>query len=143
MNNAIEENNIDTQAEAIQNQDPLDLILLKLEQLWGEDLDKNLLLSQRGLEWLGFDEQTLAEDYSEIIFLNKMVDLGKLLSEDEMVAGNAADFNMSAGEAKKLRSKMTAQKDILDALHNKGDMRHKEVLNYINRLNEIISKEQQ
>ncbi|MDR0484453.1 MAG: hypothetical protein LBH40_04180 [Alphaproteobacteria bacterium] len=133
--------NTNTQNEEnLNNQDnDLDLILQKLENLWGEDLDKNLLLSKRGLAWIGLDEETQTGDFNEIVFLNKMVDLGKLLSEDEIVSSNWNDFSLSPSEAKKLRLKMTSQKDILEALNNKGNIRHKDVLSQINRLNEIIA----
>ncbi|MCL2567577.1 MAG: hypothetical protein FWE18_05765 [Alphaproteobacteria bacterium] len=147
INNAAEQNNEGTQPTADNPQAAnidagIDLLLAKLEQLWGEDLDKNLLLSKRGLAWLGFDEETIKEDFSEIVFLNKMVDLGKLLSEDAVAAsGENNSFNMTPAEAKKIRSQIISQKDILEALNNKGNMRHNEVLSYVNRLNEIIAKE--
>ena len=120
----------------------LELLSEKLKILWGEDLDQKLLLSKRGLAWLGIDQNiTSIEDINPIAFLNKMVDLGKLLSEDEIVSSNSESFDLSPSEAKKIRSKLTGQKEVMEALNNKGNIRHKEALSYINKLNEIIARD--
>ncbi len=136
------ENELDTGEEKNYLEDYLDILVEKLKLLWGEELDQKLLLSKRGLTWLGINENVKSiQDIDEITFLNKMVDLGKLLSEDEMFSSNRESFEMSPSEARKIRLKLTSQKDVMEALNNKGNIRHKEVLAYINSLNEIIARD--
>ena len=131
-----------TTEEKINLDEYLELLSEKLKLVWGDDLDQKLLLSKRGLAWLGIDENiTSIEDINPINFLNKMVDLGKLLSEDEIVSSSAESFDLSPSEAKKMRSKLIGQKEVMEALHNKGNIRHKEALSYINKLNEIIARD--
>lgn len=74
-----------TTEEKINLDEYLELLSEKLKLVWGDDLDQKLLLSKRGLAWLGIDENINSiEEINPINFLNKMVDLGKLLSEDEI-----------------------------------------------------------
>lgn len=120
----------------------LEVLSEKLKLLWGDELDQKLLLSKRGLSWIGIDENiTSIEDINPINFLNKMVDLGKLLSEDEIVSSNSSSFDISPAEARAMRLKLTNKKEIMEALNNKGNIHHKEALSYINKLNEIIARD--
>lgn len=120
----------------------LELLAEKIRLLWEDDFDEKLLLSKRGLSWLGINENIKSiHDIDEITFLNKMVDLGKLLSEDNMISSSQESLDLSPNEAKKLRLQLASQKDLMEALNNKGHIRHKEVIAYINDLNKIIARD--
>ena len=118
----------------------IDGIKEKISQAWGENLDANKVFLQRALQWM--DIQSL-EDLDKIDlfkFLNKMVDLGKLLSEDNRLFIKEISLDLSKEEAISLRKKLMNDADFYKMISDKNHINHKQAQKKLHKLNEIISQ---
>jgi len=106
---------------------------------WGDKLKSNKLYAQRALKWLNIQS---IKDLSKIdLFklINKMVDLGKMLAEDNNLILNLEDGLTSKEEAKQLRKKLMIDKDFFNVITNKNHANYKDAKNKLDNLNRIIS----
>ncbi len=118
----------------------IEVLTEKIKQIWGVDLDRNKLLAKRALSWLGMREgMTSLEEVDEITFINRLVDLGILLSEDKSLSTSSDEFGANIEEAKKIRTNLSSNKDFIDALYRKSHIGHKEAVHKLNTLNRIIA----
>lgn len=101
--------------------------------LWQQDLPEKILLARRGMEWLG---QDFNED--EVSFLNKMVSLGELISEDKKLKHSFGKKNYSREEAKKMRDQLSFDKEFISSIYNKNHAKHSSNLAKLHHLNSII-----
>ena len=112
----------------------------KLEQSWGDNYQSNIIFAKRGLSWLNINNLDDVSQVDEFTFINNMVNLGKLLSEDRSIKINDVNsFKMSKNEAVKLRDNFVKNPKNLEALYNKMHPDHKTVMNKLNVFHETIS----
>jgi len=102
--------------------------------LWQQDLPEKILLARRGIDWLGEDS---AQD--EVAFLNKMVSLGELISEDKKLKHSSSKANYSKEEAKKMRNQLSGDKEFISSIYNKNHAKHEANLAKLHHLNSIIA----
>ena len=102
----------------------------KLEQSWGDNYESNLIFAKRGLSWLNINDLDDVSQVDEFAFLNHMVNLGKMLSEDKSVKlTDVNSFQMSKNEAIKQRDNFVKNPKNLEALYNKSHPEHKKIMN--------------
>ncbi|UQY80333.1 putative phage protein [Candidatus Hepatincola sp. Av] len=102
--------------------------------LWQQDLPEKILLARRGIDWLGEDS---AQD--EVTFLNKMVSLGELISEDKKLKHSSSKANYSKEEAKRMRNQLSGDKEFISSIYNKNHAKHESNLAKLHHLNSIIA----
>lgn len=101
---------------------------------WQQDLPEKILLARRGIDWLKQDSKQ-----GEIGFLNKMVSLGELISEDKKLKHSSVKTRYSKEEAKKMRDELSHNKEFLSAIYNKNHAKHTSSLARLHQLNSIIA----
>lgn len=109
----------------------------KLAQHWQGDLQKNTILAKRALQWLGLPP---IKQINVLDFLDKMVAIGKLCSEDSNLKNSLGSGSMSKEDALATRQKLCSNSEFLQAIYNKTHLKHKESLKKLQQLNSIIAK---
>ncbi len=118
-----------------------EILANKLEQSWGDSYESNLIFAKRGLSWLNINDLDDVSQVDEFAFINHMVNLGKMLSEDRSVKlTDVNNFQMSKKEAIKQRDNFVKNPKNLEALYNKSHPEHKKIMNKLNMFHETISK---
>lgn len=114
-------------------------IMDRMQQYWGEDFKKNITFASRGMKWLELKDLNSKEPTESIGFMNKMVDLGKFLSEDTNIGEGKEVFSPSKTEAIKMRNELTNNKNFNEVMSNKSHTSRKEMLDKLNYFNSIIA----
>jgi hypothetical protein len=106
---------------------------------WGDKLKSNKLYAQRALKWLNIQSIKDLAKIDLFKLINKMVDLGKMLAEDNNLILNLEDGLTSKEEARQLRKKLMIDKDFFNVITNKNHANYKDAKNKLDNLNRIIS----
>lgn len=111
----------------------------KIVNYWGDKLKPNRLYAQRALKWLNIQSITDLSKIDLFKLINKMVDLGKMLAEDNNLILNLEDGLTSKNEAIQLRKKLMIDKDFFNVITNKNHINYKTAKNKLDNLNRIIA----
>lgn len=111
----------------------------KIVNYWGDKLKPNRLYAQRALKWLNIQSITDLSKIDLFKLINKMVDLGKMLAEDNNLILNLEDGLTSKNEAIQLRKKLMIDKDFFNIITNKNHINYKTAKNKLDNLNRIIA----
>ena len=118
----------------------IDGIKQKISQTWGENLDVNKVFLQRALQWMDIKSLEDLDKIDMFKFLNKMVDLGKLLSEDNNLFVKDVLKDLSKEEAVSLRKQLMNDREFYKMISDKNHSNHKQAQQKLHKLNEIISQ---
>lgn len=120
------------------NQDLAD-VKDKIINTWGSNVVANKTFAQRALKWIGLESLEDVNGLDLFKFINKMVDLGKLLSEDNYKILNKENYLLSKEEAINLRDKLMKDGDFFNILSDKSHIKNKQAKDKFNYLNKIIA----
>lgn len=113
-----------------------EILQYKIKNIWAEETETNMIFVKKAICWL----KDGCKNNDTFDLLNKLVCLGKILSEDN--TSNTANINSledSKAEAIKQRLELTNSKENREILSNKAHMGHKALLAKLNKLNAIIA----
>jgi hypothetical protein len=113
---------------------------LLLKNTWQKHYDQNSLYAKRGLDWLGLQGVSLnldGENYLE--FMQKMLELGILISEEAPLKGEEEDFVGDKNQATRLRKDLTTKADFMEVMENKNHPKRVEYLKLLNSYNQVIA----
>lgn len=131
-----------TTQQADDNNIDLDVLQKKLQNLWEQDYEANSLLVKRALDWLQFSNSNNQEENAncEVDVVLKLLQLGKLVSEDVNLQGNnSANSTLTKQQAINERNKLINNKEFMQAINNNASLNHKHALEQLNKLNSIIA----
>lgn len=118
-------------------EDQVNTIIDHVITKWDDEVVSKVNYAYKGLKWLG-----LLDDFDHLTFLNNMVKLGQLLSEDKSlkeIRENNKMFNMSLESAVQKRNQLTSDPKWLSAINDKMSLNHKSALDQLQQLNKIIA----
>lgn len=109
----------------------------KIKNIWGEEAKGNIVLLKRAIAWLQQGCENLEDSF---VLLNKLVTLGKILSEEIMTLNSTDSGEIkNKEEAVKQRLELTNNKDNIKILNNKAHLQHRSLLERLEKLNAIIA----
>ncbi|MFL1781248.1 hypothetical protein ABSA28_00968 [Candidatus Hepatincolaceae symbiont of Richtersius coronifer] len=117
-----------------------EMLKQKLQNIWQDSTKSKVLLAKRAFNWLNITNEDDLNDLDEIKFLNKMVHLGELLSEDKNLNTLPQQTALTPEIALQQRAKLTRDKTFMEDITRKTSLGHKEAIKKLNMLNAIIAQ---